>query len=140
MIGLLVWWVPVIIMFVRGRRVWGLISILLPIINLLVLYKVSVEPAKPDSFWAERFYGENMVRVSQERWPFTAMTRGTHSEQKQKTAEWRAEKATKPSLRSRYKARKRERKAKYKALRRSTPQVAEAKAKDRKAKGGSKGE
>lgn len=122
-----VWFLPVVVISLRGRTTLGFLAVFLPVIGLLLMSKVMREPAKPSSIWAERFYGEHMMEVARRRYPMTAIFSGTYSENKQAVAEHKVRKRSR-------KARRRAAKVRNKAARReslrATSQVAEAKASD----------
>lgn len=134
-IVVVVWLVPPVVMWLRGRMNWAGCALWLPVISLLILVKVVRQPATPNSWWAERFYGENMMEVARKRFPIAAVS-GTRSESIATRQEWRSSRRQRKEKR---RLRRRTRRAKVKAKRkrrlRPSDAVAEAKARDEKEKG-----
>lgn len=134
---LALWVIPPVVMWLRGRTNWAGCAVWLPVVNLLILVKVGRQPATPDSLWAERFYGENMMEVSRKRYPLAAKDRSKSLEYQANAKAERAKKRDRKQRRkARSAARKAKRKQKMKDYRRPSTAIAEAKAKDKKNKKG----
>jgi hypothetical protein len=129
------WLIPPVVMWLRGRTNWAGCAVWLPIVNLLILVKVVRQPATPNSLWAEQFYGENMMEVSRKRYPLAPSDRDEHLENQEKARTKRAKKkGRKQKRKARKETRDWKRKQKIKEHRRPSQAIADAKAKDKKAK------